>query len=398
MSIRSQSRTTLFEPVLIRGTKIPNRIVISPMCTYSAVRGVANDWHLAHYGRFALGGAGIVFVEATAIEDGGGLSAGDLGIWNDEQIAPLKRIAELIRSCGSVPAIQLGHSGRKGSSQRPWFGNGPLTDADLGMGDAAWTTLSAGDVPVNPDWPTPTPLSQDRMNAMRKSWRTAAARALAAGFEIVEVHMAHGYLLHQFLSPITNNRTDEYGGSLENRMKYPLEIADLVRDVWPAEKPMFVRVSSVDEDWSIEDTLTLSHKLAARGIDVIDCSSGGAARSANAFRIPRGFGFQVPFAEQVRKEVGIRTMAVGLIIDPRFAESVVAEGRADLVAIGRGALVDPNWAVRAAMVLDPDAKFSGAWPKQYGIWLDQRRRVLDKIAAKSGAYERTAQAMHQPAS
>lgn len=377
----SVSSANLFSPLRLRELELPNRIVVSPMCTYSAEAGMANDWHFAHLSRLALGGAGTIFVEATAVDPDGGLSCGDLGLWLDSHIAPLRRITDFIKSCNTVPAIQLGHAGRKASSQRPWIGNGALTEKDAEYGDKPWQTVSAGTVPVNEAWPAPQQLTLERMDAMRTSWRLAVERALQAGFEIVEVHMAHGYLLHQFLSTVTNTRQDGYGGSLENRMKYPLEIARIVRDTWPKDRPMFVRISAVDEGWSIEDSITLSSELKAIGVDVIDCSTGGLGRSPQALRISRGYGFQVPFAEQIRQKADVMTMAVGLILDPQLANDIVVSGRSDLVAIGRGVLEDPNWPLRARAALNREGPSFAGWPKQYGVWLEQRERVLEKIRA-----------------
>lgn len=372
----------LFSPLRLRELALPNRIVISPMCTYSASDGLANDWHFAHLAKFALGGAGTVFVEATAIEADGGLSRGDIGLWDDRHMPPLQRIADFCKQCGSVPAIQLGHAGRKASSRRPWIGNGPLTPDDETYGDAPWQTVSAGSVPVDAHWPAPEPLSVARMEAMRESWIKAASRAFRAGFEIIEVHMAHGYLLHQFLSAVTNTRSDAYGGTLANRMRYPLEIARAVRETWPPELPVFVRISAVDDGWSIDDSIALARELKALGIDVIDCSTGGLGRSAQALRISRGFGFQVPFAEAIKREAEIKTMAVGLIVDPVLADDIIRSDRADLVAIGRGALFDPNWPLHARRSLHETATFEG-WPRQYGVWLGQRERVLAKIRSEA---------------
>jgi 2,4-dienoyl-CoA reductase-like NADH-dependent reductase (Old Yellow Enzyme family) len=371
----------LLAPLKLRDVVLPNRVVISPMCTYSADEGLANDWHFAHLAKFALGGAGTIFVEATAVERDGRLSQGDLGLWDDIQISPLRRITDFMRQCGSVPAIQLGHAGRKASSQRPWVGNGPLTPPDREYGDISWPTVSSSDVPVNETWPIPAPLAVSQMQEMIRSWQEATLRAHKAGFDILEIHMAHGYLLHQFLSPVSNNRHDDYGGSLVNRMRYPLEVAAAVRAVWPAGKPVFVRISAVDEGWDLEDSVALSTALAALNIDVIDCSSGGLGRSASVFRVARGYGFQVPFAEAVRRGAQIATMAVGLILDAELANAIVAEERADLVAIGRGALEDPNWPLHARRTLAGDRPAFENWPKQYGVWLEQRERVLQKLAA-----------------
>lgn len=375
----------LFSPLKLRGLVLPNRVVISPMCTYSAVDGVAGDWHFAHLAKFALGGAGTVFVEATAVQSDGGLSRGDVGLWNDTQIAPLERIAQFCKQCGVVPAIQLGHAGRKASSQRPWIGNGPLTDADREYGDVPWPTVSAGNVPVNDSWPAPHALQVSQFEAMRASWREATMRAHRAGFEIVEVHMAHGYLLHQFLSTVTNTRSDAFGGSLENRMRLPLEIARTVREAWPDDRPVFVRISVVDEGWSQDDSIVLAQRLKQIGIDVVDCSTGGLGRSPQALRVSRGYGFQVPFSEAVRTGAQVATMAVGLILDPALAEGIIAQGRADLVAIGRGALDDPNWPLHARRALHGRARAFEGWPEQYGVWLEQRERVLDKLRPPVGA-------------
>lgn len=389
-STDSSNTTDLFTPLVLRRTTLPNRIVISPMCTYSAVDGVANDWHFAHLAKFSLGGAGTVFVEATAVAPDGRLGHGDLGIWEDKQIAPLARIAAFCRQNGSVPAIQLGHAGRKSSSQRPWIGNGALSGADGAYGDAPWQTVSAGSVAVNPAWPVPNELSIEEMEQMKVSWLRATERVLQADFEIVEVHMAHGYLLHQFLSTVTNQRTDQYGGNLENRLRFPLEIAQIVRQAWPRDRPVFVRISVVDEGWSLDESIHLAAALKAIGVDLVDCSTGGLGRSPQALRVSRGYGFQVPFSAAVKQGAQIQTMAVGLILDPVLANQVILDQSADLVAIGRGALVDPNWPLHARRAIrGEDGRFAG-WPKQYGVWLEQREGVLDKIRATALELEQEA--------
>lgn len=379
MAESEASTIHLFKPVRLRDLTLPNRIVVSPMCTYSAEEGMANDWHLTHLGRMALGGFGTIFVEATAICRTGRLSQGDLGLWRDEQVEPLARIVRFLREAGAVPAIQLGHAGRKASSQRPWVGNGPLTAEDASYGDIAWETVSSSNVPVNPAWPEPRMLSHEELVGMLDDWREATVRARRAGFDIVEVHMAHGYLLHQFLSPISNKRTDEFGGSLLNRMRYPLQVAKVVRENWPQDLPVFTRISAVDQEWSLEESVVLAKALVAIGIDVVDCSSGGIGRSPDLLRVTRGYGFQVPFAERVRRDAKVSTMAVGLILDPFLAESIIARERADLVAIGRGAMTDPNWPLQARRALGVDQKPYEAWPKQYGVWLASRDRILEKI-------------------
>lgn len=380
----------LFTPLSLRSVTARNRIAISPMCTYSAVDGFADDWHLVHLGKFAQGGAGIVFVEATAIEARGRITHGDVGIWSDAHVAPLARIASFLSKNGAVPAIQLAHAGRKASMQRPWYGNGPLGEADLARGDKPWDIVAPSPIPLDPGWLVPAELSLDDLAALRQRWREAAQRARAAGFEIIEVHAAHGYLLHEFLSPISNKRTDAYGGDRAARMRFPLEVVETVRAVWPADKPLFVRVSAVDAvdgGWELDDTVAFAKELKARGVDVVDCSSGGIGGSATASgAVPRGLGFQVPFAARVRREAEIATMAVGLIIEPRQAESILEAGDADIIAIGRQALEEPFWPLHAATALGAFGYEDGSWPRQYGWWLERRRRGLEKMRA-SGALQ-----------
>ena len=369
----------LFTPITLREVALRNRIVISPMCQYSAQDGVANDWHFAHLARFALGGAGLIFVEATAVKREGRITHGDMGLWQDAQIAPLKRIADFLKSQGAAPAIQLGHAGRKASMQRPWHGNGPLDASDRARGEEAWPIVAPSPLPMDEGWLMPHALTPTEMAALCEDFRRAALRALEAGFEVVEVHGAHGYLLQSFLSPIANRRNDAYGGDRAGRMRFPLEIAETVRAAWPKERPVFFRVSAVDGvegGWMLDDTVVLAQELKARGVDVIDCSSGGIAGSATAARIPRGLGFQVPFAERVRREAGIKTMAVGLILEAHQAEAVLRDGQADLIAVGREALYDPNWPLHAERALKGDAGDFAHWPVQAGWWLERRERGL----------------------
>jgi 2,4-dienoyl-CoA reductase-like NADH-dependent reductase (Old Yellow Enzyme family) len=334
-----------------------------------------------HLGKFAQGGAGIVFVEATAVERRGRITHGDTGIWEDAQIAGLRKIAEFVKSQGAVPAIQLAHAGRKASMARPWYGNGPLTQADLDRGDKPWSIVAPTAKPVGEGWIAPRKLQAGDHQHLKEAYRQATRRAHAAGFDIVEVHAAHGYLLHSFLSPLSNE------GSIEERMKFPLEVAKVVRDAWPVHKPVFMRVSSIDDvegGWTIEDTVVFSGHLENIGVDVIDCSSGGILGSATAATrvlVPRVPGFQLPFAERVRKETGLKTMAVGLIITPQQAEEALAAGRADLIAVGREALWDPNWPLHAAQALGVDPDFS-RWPVQYGWWLTRREALLRKQGFK----------------
>jgi len=376
------SRPRLFTPLALRGATLKNRIVISPMCQYSAVDGHANDWHLVHLGRFALGGAGMVFTEATAVEARGRITHGDLGLWEDGQIAGLSRVADFLRAHGAVPAIQLAHAGRKASMQRPWHGNGPLDERDRARGDLPWEIVAPSALPLDEGWLVPHELSLAEIAALQDAWRRAARRALAAGFDVLEMHSAHGYLGHEFLSPLSNRRGDRYGGDLAGRMRFTLETAAAVREIWPQDKPLFVRVSSVDGlegGWTIEDTVVLARELAARGVDVIDCSSGGLAGSATAARVKRGPGFQVPFAERVRREAGVKTMAVGQILEAQQAEAILEADQADLIAIGREALYDPSWALHAEAALGLQGEFE-SWPVQSGWWLERRRRSMVRSA------------------
>jgi 2,4-dienoyl-CoA reductase-like NADH-dependent reductase (Old Yellow Enzyme family) len=374
----------LFSPLALRKVTLKNRIVISPMCQYSAHEGLASDYHFAHLARFALGGAGLIFTEAAAVDRNGRITHGDLGIWNDAQIAPLARITAFLKSQGAVPAIQLAHAGRKASMQRPWHGNGPINDSDRARGEDVWPIVAPSALPTAPGWLVPHELTLDEIAQLKQSWEAATRRALAAGFEVAEVHGAHGYLLHAFLSPISNQRTDRYGGSLEGRRRLPLEIAQLVRSLWPADKPVFYRISSVDGAEggnTIEDSVGFARELKQIGIDVIDCSSGGIGGSATAAGVKRTLGFQVPFSERIRREAQVATMTVGLIIEPHQAEQILQSGQADLIAIGRQALFNPNWPLHAEIALGVENEFA-SWPLQAGWWLDKRQRSLNDEDAR----------------
>jgi len=337
---------SLFTPLVIREIVFRNRIGVSPMCQYSSQDGFANDWHLVHLGSRAVGGAGAVIAEATAVEARGRISPADLGIWKDEHTPSLARIATFIRQHGAVPGIQLAHAGRKASVRVPTEGGEALPPSDGG-----WQTVAPSARPFRSADPAPAELSHDEIREVVAAFRAAALRALEAGFELVEIHAAHGYLLNQFLSPLSNFRTDEYGGPLENRMRFPLEVAAAVRAVWPQRLPLFTRISATDwveGGWSIEDSVQLAHCLRARGVDLIDCSSGGSSPSAH---VPLARGYQVPFAERIRREAGIATAAVGLITRPEQAEEIVAAGKADLVLLGREFLRDPYFPLHAALAL-----------------------------------------------
>ena len=378
----------LFRPLTLRGVEIRNRVVISPMCQYSAHEGHMDDWHLVHLGRFAIGGAGIVFTEATAVQKCGRITHGCPGLWTDSQIPGHARVAQFALRNGAIPAIQLGHAGRKGGMQRPWFGNGPLNAADIARGDMPWTPVGPSAVPVADGWPVPHELSLAEIAALINDYVSAARRALAAGYKIAEIHGAHGYLVHSFLSPISNQRRDGYGGDLSGRMRLALEIAEQVRAVWPDELPLFFRTSAVDgtpEGWSLDDTVVLAQELKRVGVDVMDCSSGGIAGAAPASGgQKRQPGFQVGYAERVRHEVKMNTMAVGLITHPQQAEQILANGQADLIAIGREALVDPMWALHAARTLGHDPLFE-TWPQQSGWWLAGRQATSDFYVPETAA-------------
>ena len=377
----------LFTPLRLREVEAKNRIVVSPMCQYSARDGHVTDWHLVHLGKFAQGGAGIVFMEATAVESRGRITHGDTGIWDDAHVPALKRIVEFVKSQGALPAIQIAHAGRKASMARPWYGNGPLTAADLARGDGAWPIVAPSAKPLDQGYATPRAFSAQEFETVKKAFADGAQRAQAAGFEVLEVHAAHGYLLHSFLSPISNERTDDYGGSLANRMRFPLEVVRAVREAWPTEKPLFVRVSSIDDvegGWSLEDTVAFAKKLKDAGVDVVDCSSGGIAGSATAatkMLLPRVPGFQLPFSEKIKRDSRVATMAVGLILTAQQAEDALRAGRADLIAVGREALYDPNWPVHAAQALGADPEMA-RWPVQYGWWLTRRETLLRKLGVR----------------
>lgn len=380
------TKPLLFTPLAIKDVTFKNRIVIAPMATYAAVEGIAQDFHFAHWGRLVLGGAGCVFVEATAITDQGRITNGDLGIWSSAHVAPLKRIAGFMKQQGVVPGIQIAHAGRKGSMQRPWHGNGAITAEDRARGDKVWDIVAPSPEPLGEGHIIPHQLSAGDMKALAGHWADAAKRALDAGFEALEIHNAHGYLIHQFLSPLSNHRNDAYGGDFAGRTRFPLQVAEAVRAAWPMDKPLFLRVSAVDgvdNGWTMDDTVAYARELKARGIDVIDCSSGGIHGSATGARVRRTWGFQVPYAERVRREAGVMSMAVGLIIDPNLAESILQKGQADLIAIGREALANPSWPQMAEIALGRKAADAmDDWPVQYGWWLKIREYSLEKIRAE----------------
>lgn len=348
----------LFRPIRFRSVEARNRIMMSPMCQYSATDGAPNDWHLAHLMARAAGGVGILCVEATHVAPEARITTGCLGLWNDAQRDGLARIAAQAEALGAVAAIQLAHAGRKASSARPWEGSGPLSPAEGG-----WETIAPSAIPQTPQHPTPRAMTAQDIATVTAQFRDAARRAREAGFRIVEVHAAHGYLLHSFLSPLSNARTDGYGGAAENRARLLHEVIDAVRAEWPDDLPLFVRLSCVDfaeGGLTLADTVALASALKARGdVDLIDCSAGGVSHAQKITPYP---GYQVPFAEAVRREAGIATAAVGLISAPEHAEEILASGRADIIALGRVLLHDPHWPLHAAGRLKADHV---AWPVQY---------------------------------
>ena len=345
----------LFTPFKLRNIELKNRIVVSPMCQYSSVDGFANDWHLVHLGSRAVGGAGLVLTEATAVAPEGRITSADLGIWKDEHIEFLRRIVTFISRNGAVPGMQLAHAGRKASVTEPWNGGTPVHSEDGG-----WQTLAPSAVPFTNQSLVPRAMSIQEINKLASDFRAAAARALRAGFQVLEIHAAHGYLINEFMSPLSNSRTDEYGGSFENRTRLLLQVIRAVRDVWPAEFPLFVRISASDwteGGWTLDDSVALAGILQQQEVDLIDCSSGGVVLA----NIPAAPGYQVPFAETIRKETGMPTGAVGIIISASQAEEVVSGGKADLVIMARELLRDPYFPLRAAAELGEEV----IWPVQY---------------------------------
>lgn len=340
----------LFSPLTLRGVTLKNRIAVAPMCQYSAQDGKATDWHLVHLGALALGGAGLLIAEATSVAPEGRITPEDVGLWKDDQVEPLARVTRFVREQGAVAGIQLAHAGRKASMSRPWDGGTPL-----GPEGGGWAPVrAASPIPFDEGFPTPLPLEVEEIGGIVEAFVKGAERAYAAGFQVVEIHAAHGYLLHSFLSPLTNQRTDEYGGSFENRTRFLREVLEAVRPVWPAELPLLLRISCTDwveGGWEADDSVELARMLGPLGVDLLDCSAGGGHPAAAP---PVGPGFQTPFAERIRREVGLPTGAVGLITDPVQADHIVRTGQADLVLLGRQFLREPSWPHRAARELGVD--------------------------------------------
>jgi 2,4-dienoyl-CoA reductase-like NADH-dependent reductase (Old Yellow Enzyme family) len=346
----------LFTPLTIRSVTFRNRIFVSPMCQYSSENGFPTEWHLVHLGSRAVGGAALVMQEATAVSADGRISAADMGLWSDDHAQRLSRITRFLAAEGAVPAVQLAHAGRKASTAPPWEGGGPVA-RDAG----GWQPIAPSAVPFAPGYPVPREMTVDDMDTVCDEFIAAARRAVRAGYQVLEIHAAHGYLLHQFLSPLSNHRRDEYGGSLENRMRFPLRVAEAVREVWPSERPAFVRISAsdyVEGGWDLEQSVEFVRQLKQAGIDLIDCSSGGAVMESKP---PVGPGYQTPFSAAIRERAGIATSAVGLITEPYQAETILVTGQADAIVLGREFLRDPYWPMHAAQRLHAEIK----WPKQY---------------------------------
>jgi 2,4-dienoyl-CoA reductase-like NADH-dependent reductase (Old Yellow Enzyme family) len=372
-----QAAPLLFTPVRLRGLVARNRVVVSPMSQYLAKDGAPTDWHLVHLGKFAMGGAGIVFVEETSVEPAARKTYSCPGIYNDEQVRAWRRITDFLHEQGALTAIQLGHAGRKVSTKAPWDGFAPLTEEDAKHGKPPWRGYAPSPVPVKPGGPVPIEMDASDIRQVIEAYVEACRRSLEAGFDIVEIHGGHGYIVQQFLSPITNLRKDAYGGDIQGRMRFCLELVEAVRAAWPKELPVFFRASCLDGKggaWELEDTVRLAHELKARGVDVVDCSSGGIEGPLTLALVPRVPGYHIPFAERIRRETGVATMAPGLVTEAQQAEDYLQAGKADLIVLARELLWNPNWPAHAAKALglpDPLALL----PKTYAWWLRRREEV-----------------------
>jgi 2,4-dienoyl-CoA reductase-like NADH-dependent reductase (Old Yellow Enzyme family) len=368
----------LFSPIEIRGLKLKNRVVVSPMCQYTAVDGYLNDWHVSHLNQFASGGAALILMEATAVEERGRITHGCSGLWSDSHMDGMKIVIEQVKKRGAAIGVQLGHAGRKASISRPWEGDCPLSEKEFAKGELNWEIVGPSAVPFSEGWLTPHELSINEISDVIDSWVHAAKRALKLGFDVIEIHSAHGYLSHSFLSPMSNTREDRYGGSLKNRTRFTLELAKAVRDVWPIDKPLFIRISAVDgklDGWKISDSIYLAKSLKKIGIDVIDCSSGGISGYGENILPPPTPGYQVSHSSVIKEQVGIITQAVGLITEPAQAETILRCGSADLVSLARELLYNPYWVRHAAKILDQDKYFEDM-PIQYSYWLEMRSKGM----------------------
>jgi 2,4-dienoyl-CoA reductase-like NADH-dependent reductase (Old Yellow Enzyme family) len=365
--------SALFSPLRMRDVTLRNRIVVSPMCEYSSSDGFADDWHVVHLGSRAVGGAALVLTEAIAVTPEGRISPADLGIWKDEHVDQLARIARFCNAQGAAWGTQLAHAGRKASTKQPWFGTGAVAPADGG-----WTVCGPGNEPFDAAYPVPETLDETGIATIVRAFAAAAQRTLDAGGTVIEVHGAHGYLIHQFLSPLINKRTDRYGGSFENRTRLAIEIVRSVRTTWPERLPLFVRLSATDwaaGGWDLEQTVELARVLRGEGVDLIDASSGGAVPVPPG-TMPVGPLYQTPFAERIRRDAGIATAAVGMITEPADANAIITDGRADLVCLARELLRDPYWPIYAARALGDET----AWPKQYGRAAGDRAHMRTAVS------------------
>lgn len=363
---------SLFSPLSIRGITLKNRVVVSPMWQYVGEQGFPTDWHLMNLGRLADGGAALVFQEGTQIERRGCGTVGDLGLWDDKFVEPMQRLVRVIRDNGAVPGIQLMHAGRKARQNMPWLGRGARQRTDDVKDWDAWDVIGPSAIAQGPGYAVPRAMTQSDIDTVIAAWITAAERAQRAGYEVLEIHAAHGYLLHSFLSPAANQRDDSYGGSLANRSRMLFEVVQGVRSIWPRDKPLFVRLSCIDEQgWSMEDSLVIAAGLRELDVDIIDCTTGGIGGPPMEEKATYSYGYQVPYAATLRREAGISTMAVGLIIHAAQADHIIASGQADLVALGREMIYNPNWPIDAAQKLGVDPGFKVA-SKRAAFWLHQR--------------------------
>ncbi|MEH2549876.1 2,4-dienoyl-CoA reductase-like NADH-dependent reductase (Old Yellow Enzyme family) [Bradyrhizobium sp. AZCC 2262] len=382
-------RPLLFQPLKIRGLLLKNRLAVPSMVQFQAGPGnTCSDFHLVHLGRFAMGGFGLVFVEVTAVEEQGLNSEHDLGLWNDAQVESFSRLTAFMKRHNAASAIQLSHGGRKSATHSAIKGFGPVTEQDAKAGHKRWQPVAPSAIPVADGWQVPRPLTVVECAAMVDTFVAAAKRAVAAGFDVIEILIAHGYLLASFVSPISNTRDDEYGGDRGRRMRLPLEIVEAVRREIPDSMPLFVRISAVDgavNGWNMDDTVALSHELKIRGVDVVDISSGGISRIGGALSepVPRSLGFHVPYADRVRNEVDIKTMVAGIILEAQQAEAILRNGQADLIGIARQSLFNPNVAHHWGHDLGINLQFED-WPYEHGFWLEKRKHTIQDYATPRG--------------
>lgn len=374
----------LFSPFTLRGVTFKNRIAVSPMSQYRAVNGYANDWHMVHLGRFALGGAALVFAEATAVQDHGRRTHGDLGLWEDGQIEPLIPVTRFISNEGAVPGVQLGHAGRKASERRPWHGETPVDEEDeRERGEAPWQAFAPSPLPYADGWPAPIEMTEADVQETIAAFGAAARRSAEAGFKVIEVYAAHGFLVHQFLSPLANQRRDKWGG-MEGGRRFAVAVAESIHANWPEDLPLIFRLSAtdwIDGGIEAEDTVETARALKAAGVDMIDCSSGGIGGKDRPRRMTIDQGFQVPFAAQVKREADIPSMAVGFLWDAGVCEKTIADGDADMIALARELLDDPNWPLHAAKELGADEGYA-MWPEEAGWWLNKRERLVSKLGLR----------------